>query len=308
MLVAQSMIPSSLISFYETLYMNHYKLDPEENTFETIMVDITHRCNMSCFNCYLPNRTIPDMSYDKLLDFIDKLPNRTFIRLIGAEPTLRDDLPSVISEVKKRGHRVSLTTNGLKLSKKSYVEKLRASGLRLVLLSMNGADDDSLYAKIDNMKCAEKKVAALRNCIDFGMIINTGTILSKGINESVIHKQVNLFYGMKFKVKPVLRFRTIGLIGRNQGKHFVFKNEEFLEVIKKELSIDNEYIYRNQVKIINNTSGIAFKYRNVIIRLVDWTINNHGVPDAGNKRRGRITKDWKIAPFFEDIKLNEFGY
>ena len=240
--------------------MNYYKLEPEKNTFETIMVDLTHRCNMSCFNCYLPNRKIPDMPLDKLLGFVDRLPKRTFIRLIGAEPTLREDLPFVISEIKKRGHRVSLTTNGLKLSEKSYVDLLKKSGLRLVLLSMNGADDDSLYVKLDNMKCAGKKVAALKNCIDSGMILNTGTILSKGINESVIRKQVQLFYGMEFKVKPVLRFRTIGLIGRNQGKDSVFEGKGLLELVKKELNVDDDYICDNSVRIMNNTSGISFRY------------------------------------------------
>ena len=26
------------------------------------------------------------------------------------------------------------------------------------------------------------------------------------------------------------------------------------------------------------------------------------------KRRGRITQDFKIAPFFEHVAMNEFGY
>lgn len=288
--------------------MEHYELEPENNTFEAIMVDVTHRCNMNCFNCYLPNRSVPDLDTKKLIDVISRLPSKTFIRLIGGEPTLRDDLPALISEIKKMGHRVSVTTNGLRLADKNYLETLKAAGLRLVLLSMNGADDDLYYQKVDNMKCASRKVQALKNCIDIGMIFNTGTIISKGVNEPVIKKQVNLFSDLKFKVSPVLRFRTVGLIGRNQGEESVYSSDEFFNLICEQLGIDHSYIEENKVTTLNNTSGLSFRYKNVIIRLVDWTVNESGVPDAGNKKRGRLTKDWKIAPFFEDIKLNEFGY
>ena len=88
------------------------------------MVDLTHRCNMECANCYIPNRNIPDMNKSKLYNLISRLPNRTFIRLIGAEATMRDDLFEIISKVKEMGHRVSLTTNGLKLGREEYVLKL----------------------------------------------------------------------------------------------------------------------------------------------------------------------------------------
>lgn len=43
-----------------------HSIPPEENTFETVMVDITHKCNMACANCYLPDRTPPDMDIKRL--------------------------------------------------------------------------------------------------------------------------------------------------------------------------------------------------------------------------------------------------
>ena len=46
----------------------------------------------------------------------------------------------------------------------------------------------------------------------------------------------------------------------------------------------------------------------IIIRLSDWGLNEHGVADAGSTTRGRITADFKIAPLFEHLHLNEFGY
>ncbi|MCP4377455.1 MAG: radical SAM protein, partial [bacterium] len=136
---------------------------PEGSPFEAIMVDLTHRCNIECANCYLPNRDIPDMDVEKLIDLLQRLPRRTLIRLVGAEPTLRDDLCDIIRITRELGHSVSLISNGLKLARESYVIRLKEAGLSQVCISMNGADDDDIYRKLDNGKYAGVKTRALNN-------------------------------------------------------------------------------------------------------------------------------------------------
>lgn len=276
------------------------------------MVDLTHRCNMECANCYIPNRNIPDMNKSKLYNLISRLPNRTFIRLIGAEATMRDDLFEIISKVKEMGHRVSLTTNGLKLGREEYVLKLKQAGLRLVLLSMNGAIDDEIYKILDNGKYANLKHRALDNLLKHKFIVNTGTIIAKGVNERTIKEQVDLMcdYAEKYKVKipPVVRIRTIATLGRSMKEH-TYNFSEFKQNVCKQLNISEEYMQQNKTdEIVNNLGGFVFKHRNVMIRLVDWKVNDEGVPDFGNELRGRITEDWKIAPFFNHVKKNEYGY
>ena len=76
--------------------MNYYELEPEKNHFYTLLADVTHKCQMSCANCYIPNRNMPDMDFNKFENFVKRLPWRTDIRLIGAEATLRKDLPNLI--------------------------------------------------------------------------------------------------------------------------------------------------------------------------------------------------------------------
>ena len=49
--------------------MNYYELEPEQNTFSNIVVDLTHKCNMECANCYIPIRDVPDLDKEKLYDF-----------------------------------------------------------------------------------------------------------------------------------------------------------------------------------------------------------------------------------------------
>lgn len=288
-------------------------LAPEKNTFDAIMVDLTHRCNMECANCYIPNRNVPDMDKSKLYNLISRLPNRTFIRLIGAEATMRNDLFEIISKVKEMGHKVSLTTNGLKLGREEYVLKLKQAGLRLVLLSMNGAIDDEIYKILDNGKYANLKHRALNNLLKHKFIVNTGTIIAKGVNEHTIEEQVDLMcdYAEKYKVKipPVVRIRTIATLGRSMGNDHTYNFSDFKKVICDKLKIDEQYMEENKTQeVVNNMEGYVFKYKNVIIRLVDWAVDDNGVPDFGNEMRGRITENWQIASFFHHIKENEYGY
>ena len=167
-------------------------IPPSENTFETVMVDVTHRCNMACANCYLPDRTVPDMDIARLEDCLAAFPNRTNVRIAGAEPTLRRDLPEIIDMVRRNGHRAVLLTNGLRLAKEAYVRELKDAGLRHVYVSLNGADNDDWYHAIDGLRCAEKKISAVEHVVGNGMILNTGTILVRGLNEDAVKRVLDI--------------------------------------------------------------------------------------------------------------------
>lgn len=289
--------------------MDHYKISPEQNPFSILVADLTHRCNMECANCYIPNRDIPDMDVEKFYDLLEKLPNRTYIRLIGAEPTVRNDLPEIIMNVRSRGHQVSLTTNGLRLHKQKYVDALKNAGLRLALISMNGAADDEVYKILDNGEFARYKIQALENCMRANMIINTGTIIARGVNEHIMKEQIDLFLktakrlNYNPRVKPVLRFKSVGDLGRSMGSDHTLHFNELIDLCKKDFDIK-----KSEIKGKNIANEEIYEYENILIRFVDWEVNDEGVVDADSDERGRITEDFMVAPFFEDIKKNEFGY
>lgn len=311
----------------------HYTLAPEHNTFATVHVDLTHRCNMECANCYVPNRDIPDMDSRRLFDVLAGLPRRTDIRLMGGEPTLRMDLPEIVREVVRNGHRPVLATNALKLAHLDYCQMLKNAGLRYVLLSMNGADDDDVYRVIDSGKYANLKTRALENSLKVGFRLNTGTIIAKGVNEHSLKEQIDLVarsaikVGVHFdrdrpwsKVTPILRMRSVGMIGRYmEGSSCSY--DDMVQLLAKTLDRPVEQIMQHSMtpgKILlelEDDGGersalvpVETEAGRVLVRLVDWSTDDDGVPDAGNPHRGRLTKDFRIAPFFEDIKANEFGY
>ncbi len=313
--------------------IHHYKINPEQNTFRSLVVDLTHRCNMTCANCYIPNRDHADMDVDKLYDVLARLPKRTYIRLIGAEPTMRGDLSDIIRNVIKLGHKPSLNTNGLKLAHFDYCQELKDAGLTMVCISMNGADDDDVYKILDNGKYANLKTRALTNCLKLGFHINTGTIIARDVNEHIVGRQVDLVTtcaqsaNVDFRthvpwrrVPLVVRFKTVGAIGRHMTAEREYSKQELGEIIGKELNLDPAVVLGRPIAGGTNTvidttirsSSAIFPHETkagtILIRLVDWSVDGAGVVDPDSVERGRVTADWKIAPFYEDVKLNEFGY
>ncbi len=310
--------------------INHFVLEPEQNTFRSVVADITHRCNMTCANCYLPNRNIPDMDVEKLYDVLARLPFRTYVRLIGAEPTMRDDLPDIIRNVVRLGHKPSINTNGLKLAHLDYCQELKDAGLSMVSISMNGADDDDVYRIVDNGKYATLKTRALTNMFKTGFLINTGTVVVPDINEHCILRQMETIAeaaseaGVDFissrpwnRVKIIARFKSVGAIGRHMsGRHYSLP--ELIDVMAGQLDLTPElvgnrpaqsglnYIRESQASHFTNYFPYQTGQGEIMIQVMDWSRGL--IPDAGSVNRGRITKDWKIAPFFEDVKLNETGY
>jgi len=311
--------------------MNYFELEPEENTFSNIVVDLTHKCNMECANCYIPNRDVPDLDKEKLYNVLERLPARSYIRLIGAEPTMRQDLFEIITRVLKLGHRPSVTTNGVKLSQRSYVKNLKNAGLRLLLISMNGADNNDVYKILDEGKWATVKVRALNNIFAERLPINTGTIIAKGVNESTLKRQIDLFAEKALendihfdtvkpysRITPVLRMKSVGAIGRYM-ENSSYTMDELIALCQDQLGVRRSDMIQTSAGVVKAgpqlgepLTSYMFRYKTlagtVLVRLIDWQTDDDGVIDHDNPNRGRLTQNFKISPFFEHVKKYENIY
>ena len=295
----------------------------EETPFTRIIVDITHRCNMSCKNCYLPNREFADMDKYKLYSMLAKLPKKMEIHLQGGEATLRGDLPEIISEILKLGHLPVLLTNGLKLVDIEYVRELKVAGLKHCYVSFNGGTDDKFYEAMDNGKFADKKMLAVQNLNDLGMYVSLGCIVSKSKNEGAIKSTTDFVLKNPGKYYTI-RFKTVGQIGRHDNTE-QFSQEEFISLVAKELDcygVTENHIYDWQKKDPDGFDlSFAFPLEPLIpkslvkirgglwIKLPYWgKVGESEVPFDNEDSKGRVTQDFKIAAFFEHVKDNEFNY
>ena len=148
-------------TFYNSLVCDRTAYDPNG-----YVVEITDRCNLKCPHCYQePDNAKADVSISYLLDQISNYPADGYsITLAGAEPTMREDLCTIIEGIKKLGRDVNLLTNGLKLSQADYVQRLLDAGCEFVTIGLNHPD-------YQGEKIHQKQLEGIANCVAMGLRI-----------------------------------------------------------------------------------------------------------------------------------------
>jgi len=290
-------------------------MKPEHNTFHTISIQTTYKCNMACANCYLGqmlnNPKFLDVDIKKFEQAISKLPKRCDIRFIGAEPTMNENLFDMIKIVRKLGHTPSLLTNGLKLAQEKYVIDLKKSGLNWLGLSMNGGLDDKVYKRFDNGKYAKLKTRALEYCIKHKIVPHINIIVDP-TNLHVINplikyaielcKKYNRRIGIGFPL--TIRIKSVAKMG-NFLDTYSFSIDELIKIIKKEFSYftDEKIIPNFMIDGIKETNTCMVYFETEVGKMggkvTDWTIDDDGLPLTNSKRRGIINENYQIEPFFE---------
>jgi radical SAM protein with 4Fe4S-binding SPASM domain len=112
-------------------------------------IAVTYRCQNRCTFCYAssPDRgnEIPEMTTRQIqgiLDIIVEQARVPTVSFTGGEPTLRHDLPDLVSHAKSRRLRTNLITNGIRCSSADYVDELSRAGLDSAQVSLEAADPE----------------------------------------------------------------------------------------------------------------------------------------------------------------------
>lgn len=291
---------------------NYYELPTSQNEFKTLSIQTTYKCQQACANCYLGkmlnNDSIPDVDLVRFEEAMKALPKRTDIRFIGAEPTMNADLVKLIKIVRTSGHRPSLLTNGLKLRREPYAQALKDAGLNLLGISMNGGLEDEVYMDFDNGKYAKSKMIALENIFKVKMLPHINVILDPS-NVHVVAPLIEyivemaLKHNVKFspiKFPVMIRLKSVGKMGFFKDTH-TFTIHELKKIVTD--------LHGDEIEFIDTIDGyiekrsLNYKFQTaagvMLGKITDWTVDDDGIPDSGSARRGILTDDYKVAPFFE---------
>lgn len=107
--------------------------------------EITRRCNLKCVHCRssseLEAKEHPDFDFDEAKRILDDIAAyaQPVVVLSGGEPLLRDDVFEIAAYGTAKGLRMCLATNGT-LVTEEICRRLKESGIRMVSLSLDGAD------------------------------------------------------------------------------------------------------------------------------------------------------------------------
>jgi uncharacterized radical SAM superfamily Fe-S cluster-containing enzyme len=159
---------------------------------------ITNACDLKCPICFTYNRD--DLEYfmaaaefKKIIDWI--IESETHVDLVnitGGEPTLHPQLFTLLDICKKKEiGRITLNSNGLKLSQdEDFVKKLAQYGV-YVILSFNTLNKNTAK-KMHGKDVLGHKLKALENLEKYGVQTTLMNVSTKDLNDKEIGKIIHL--------------------------------------------------------------------------------------------------------------------
>ncbi|MFC1907085.1 radical SAM (seleno)protein TrsS [Chloroflexota bacterium] len=136
----------------------------------TMVVEVTLRCNLRCPVCFASANQ--DQEPDPDIDVIRGMYQATMqgvgactIQLSGGEPTVRDDLPQIVTLGREIGfNHIMINTNGIRIaSEPDYLRQLKEAGASAIYLQFDGITDE-VYRYTRGQNLFDIKKQALDNC------------------------------------------------------------------------------------------------------------------------------------------------
>jgi len=129
------------------------------------------------------------------------------VQFSGGEPTLRDDLPEIISKAVELGFiQTQIATNGIRLAKDvTLAGTLRRAGLSTVYLQFNGVSKQT-------DRFIELKKKAIENCRDVGQGVVLVPTIGRGLNEHEVG-EIILFAAQNVDVIRGVNFQPMAFTG-----------------------------------------------------------------------------------------------
>ena len=184
-----------------------------------VVIEVTARCNLKCPICFASANEVSqaDPGLNEIEQWCHTLLDRGGpfnIQLSGGEPTMRDDLPEIITIIRTLGLPFQqLNTNGLRLAQeKGYTARLKGAGLGCVFLQFDGVSDD-VYRRTRGRDLLDTKLQAIRNCVDAELGVVLVPTLVPGVNTHQIGDIVSFAVAHAPAVRAV-HFQPISYFGR----------------------------------------------------------------------------------------------
>lgn len=161
----------------------------------TGLFEVTMRCDMACPVCYASAGSMSNQNSGEAgdvplsviaaqMDTLKGASGPCNVQISGGEPTMRHDLPQIITLARQRGFGlVQINTNGLRLSREQgYARALREAGLDSIYLQWDGVRESS-FTSLRGRECLDFKRRAVRNCAEAGLGVVLVATLVRGVND-----------------------------------------------------------------------------------------------------------------------------
>jgi uncharacterized radical SAM superfamily Fe-S cluster-containing enzyme len=219
-----------------------------------VLLNVTDRCNQRCPYCFAASEESQDKEDPPLAEiarWLDRLTElgeerKYNIQLSGGEPTVREDLPEIVSLCARKGFEyIQLNTNGRRLAGGTkardaaegfaYARALKEAGLSTVFLQFDGMTDD-VYTALRGEPLLAVKQRAIENCGKAGLPVTLVPTVTKGVNLDQVGALVRFLLANVSVVKGI-HFQPASFFGRHpeEGSYGDFSERVTMFAVMEEL-------------------------------------------------------------------------
>lgn len=249
--------------FYNSLEFDPYGYDVPSG----IMIEVTDRCNLKCPHCYHePESATTDKPVGLILSQIESWPDDAgSVILAGAEPTIRKDLPELIKSVADlqqklgRSHQdITILTNGVKLSDRSWVQEIKQAGCRAVMIGLN-------HHSYQGETVHRKQLNGIQNCKEEGILLYyIGYTLESITHIPDVLEEIQQLGNTAFQY----RVRAGSDIGRNPDEPRYYLSDH-VKAIKS--YADSKGWTWEKIPADDNLYHYMVKINGIVHRLIQWS-------------------------------------
>jgi radical SAM protein with 4Fe4S-binding SPASM domain len=158
-----SVIPGTHVPFFD-----FDSFSPGALVMKTAWIFVGGRSNNRRSFCNMGNRREPDTQTLGSMLALAAGEGFAAVTIHGGEPTLRRDLPKIISAASSLGLRTTVVTNGRLLSYPQAMQAFVASGLRGVVVTLCGPDAQ-VHDRVTGTESFSQTVAGIKNALAAGL-------------------------------------------------------------------------------------------------------------------------------------------
>lgn len=209
-------------------------------------IDVTNRCNQRCPICFA-NAAAQGYLYEptkeQIRDMMKVLRSEkpmpcSVVQFSGGEPTVREDLPELISMAKEMGFaQVQIATNGIALAKDiGLLRRLKEAGLNTIYLQFDGMTEEP-YIEARGYNALPRKMKVIENCREVGLnsVVLVPTLI-KGVNDHQIGDMIDFVVKNRDVVRS-LNVQPVSFTGRIDKKELKERRitiPDFLQLVEEQ--------------------------------------------------------------------------
>ena len=266
--------------------------------YNAVCFDITNRCNLACPHCYqLPNNHSSDPRIEEIISRIKLLPDDKAVVLMGAEPTVRDDLPELITKINKvRNTPVIVLTNGVRLARIDYISQFERFDNVYFTFGLNHPD-------YQGPKVREKQIAGLENCVAHGLPIKNISYTLEGFDQLEYCLEEIQRFNREKNYCDLYRIRVGTDIGRCPDHEKMFMSE----LVSRAEQISNN---KRWSFVPRPDKGIRAHYpveiNGVMVKLIQWPdVKTIDLEETQTESWADMLPGYPVSPLVHQVLLRD---